>query len=492
MTAQVSRPADARIQRALAAFKARDRDGAAAILADLVADNPPLGPTWGPVSRLALTLGETSLALTAAERHAGLDRLDLAARLNHGQMLAQNGRATEAVRVAEALVTDHPNAAAFHFLGSCKAAFGGGMDAVPDFRRAIAVSPDPFAVAPSWLAIAEARTFADQDEDLTAMELLRARWPQGHGHPEARASLLYALGKAYDDLDRHDMAFAAYSEGARLVAGVRPTRQAGADSFVETVISGFTEAMLARLPKSNVTSRRPIFVLGLPRSGTTLVEQILVSHSQVTDGAEINLFRAAAMPIGGLDPEAVAAFAAARPDGLDAIGLSYLRMLEDRFGPDGHVVDKTLNHSRFLGLIHRVLPEARFIWLRREPGAVAWSSFRTWFAQDMNWTWSLDAIGRHVRSEDRLHDHWTRVMGDAILTVPYEGLVSDPQPWIARILNHVGLPFEPGVEAFHKTDRAVATASFAQIRRPIYTSSVASWRPYEAAMRPFFQAYGGG
>lgn len=485
-----SAPSAARIQQALAAFKARDRDAAAAILAELVVENPPLGPTWGSISRLAMTLGEIALALTAAERHAALDRRDLPARLNHGQMLAQNGRAEEALKLAKRIATDHPSPAAFHFLASCKAAFGYELGAATDFRRAIKTSPDPFAVTHSWLSIAEAKRFtSDTDPDLAAMEALLARWPSGQGQPEARAALLYALGKANDDLKRHDAAFALYAEGARLVAAVRPNPEEG--GFVETLIAGFTPEAFARLPASGLDSHRPIFVLGLPRSGTTLVEQILVSHSQVADGAEINLFQAATMPIGGVGPDAVAAFAAARPGGFDAIGRAYLHMLDDRFGPTGRIVDKTLNHSRFLGLIHKVLPEARFIWLRREPGAVAWSGFKTWFAQGMSWTWSLEQIGRHMRAEDRLHDHWTRVMGDAILTVPYEGLVGDPSIWIGRILDHVGLPFEPGAEAFHKTDRAVTTASFAQVRRPIYTSSMEAWRPYETAMQPFFDAYRG-
>lgn len=478
-----------RIQQALAAFQARDRDAAASILAGLVADDPPLGPTWGSVSRLALTLGEISLALAAAKRHAALDRRDLAARLSHGQMLAQNGRAAEALRVANRIVADHPGPAAHHFLASCKATSGHVTGALADFRRAVASSPDPFAVTQSWLSIADAKTFASStDDDLKAMEALLARWPQSHPQPEAKAALLYALGKAYDDLRRHDAAFQAYAEGARLVAGSRPNAEEG-HGFVNALIAGFTRETLTRLPRSAISSRRPIFVLGLPRSGTTLVEQILVSHSQVIDGAEINLFQAASMPVGGVDAKAIAAFSAARPGGLDAVGRAYLHMLDDRFGPKGHVVDKTLNHSRFLGLIHQVLPEARVIWLRRDPGAVAWSAFRTWFAQGMNWTWSLEAIGRHMRREDRLHAHWTDVMGETILTVPYEELVTDPGLWIERILDHVGLPFEPGVAAFHKTQRAVTTASFAQVRRPVYTTSMEAWRRHEAAMQPFFDAY---
>lgn len=488
MTSQSTQAPAAQIQQALAAFKARDRDAAATVLADLVAQDPPLGATWGAVSRLAMTVGEISLAVTAASRHADLDRRDVAVRLAHGHLLARTGRAADALRVAEQVARDQPSVATLHFLGSCRAALG-GSDAVAAFRQAIALSFDPLATASSRLAIAEARTFtASDDPDLIAMEQLRAAWPQGQGHPEARAALLYALGKAYDDLGRHDAAFDTYAEGARLVAAARPNGQARSDTFVDRVVSGFTPSLMASLP-DGVDSRRPIFVLGLPRSGTTLVEQILTSHSQVLDGAEINLFQAAAMPIGGLDPAAVSAFAASKPDGLAGIGQAYLHMLDERFGPGGRVVDKTLNHSRFVGLIHKVLPNARFIWLRRDPAAAAWSTYTTWFAQGMEWTWSLDAIGRHMRSEDRLHAHWTETLGDAILTVPYEALVGEPSAWIARILDHVGLDFEPGVEQFHRTERAVTTASFDQVRKPIYTSSVAAWRAYEPRMSDFFAAY---
>ncbi len=492
MTTQAVRPPRDRIDAVLSAFKAGDRDGAADLLATLVADNPALGSTWGPVSRLALGLGETSLALTASGRLSDLDRRDLSARLNHGALLAQHGQAASARDLAQAIVADHPTQpSAWHFLGSCRATLGEGEAAIADFRQAIARSPDPFAAAPSWLALAEGRTFTARDDaDLATMTALLARWPSGPGTNEGKAALLYAVAKALDDLDQIDAAFAAYSQGAALVAASRPDDQTGADAFVDDLIAGFTPDRLAGLPAGD-DSRRPIFVFGLPRSGTTLVEQILVSHSQVADGAELNLFRTAAIPVGGVSPAAVNAFAAARPDGFAAIARAYLHMLEDRFGPDGRIVDKTLNHSRYLGLIHRVLPQARFIWLRREPGAVAWSALRTWFAQGVNWSWSQDRIARYFRNEDRLHAHWTGVLGDAILTVPYEALVADPAGWTQRILDHVGLPHETGLDQFHKTERAVTTASFAQVRKPIYTTSTSAWKRYEGHLKPFFDAYSG-
>jgi len=164
--------------------------------------------------------------------------------------------------------------------------------------------------------------------------------------------------------------------------------------------------------------------------------------------------------------------------------------LDERFGKAGRVVDKTLNHSRFLGLIAQVLPNARFIWLRRHPAGIAWSCFRTRFAKGVDWTRSLTDIARHFKGEDRLHAHWSAVLGDRLLTVPYEDLVSDPDTWMRRIIEHAGLDWEDGVRDFHKTDRAVTTASFAQVRKPMYSSSKEAWRRYETHLKPFFDEYG--
>lgn len=491
MTSPITAARPVLLDKALEAFKARDRDQAAALLARLVETNPPLGPTWGPVSRLAAAMGEVSTALAAAERHAALDRGNPLPRLNFGQMLAQNGRGQQARAVAEALVVDQPdNPAAWHFLGSCRAELGETASAIDDFRRAISLAGGHYAAAAaSWLAVAESKTFRQGDPDIGQMEKLLARSAPTDSEREARAPLQFALGKAYDDIGLTDRAFASYSDGARVIDATRNGGTGDATAFVDEVIAEFDRETFAELPPSDVSANRPIFVLGLPRSGTTLVEQMLVSHRLVADGAELNLFKAACMPIGGFSPAAIKAYAARRPDGLSHIGRVYLDMLDDRFGGDGRIVDKTLNHSRYLGLIHHVLPNARFIWLRREPGAVAWSCFRTWFARGVDWSWSLEAIGRHFRAEDRLYDHWSRIMGDAILTVPYEALVSDPGPWIERILDHVGLPFQEGLETFHKTDRAVNTASFAQVRRPLYTSSTHAWRRYEPHLQPFFDAF---
>lgn len=488
----MSAGAAALVPAALEAFKARDRDRTAELLGQVVAANPPLGRSWGAVSRLAAAVGEIGLAVEAARRQVVAEPADPAARLNLGQILAQNGRVADAETVGLEFVRDQPqNPAAWHFLGTCRAQLGRSADAIADLRRAIASPGGQSGAAWAWLAIAGAKTFTADDPDVTAMEALLPTLGRTPETREARSALQYALGKAYDDLDRVDEAFGAYAEGAAIIDAGRTVDPDETDAFVDAVIRDSGRAFLDALPPSTIDSDRPIFVFGLPRSGTTMIEQLLVSHDAVTDGAELNLFRTAAMPIRGFTPALIRGFGQRAPAGFSAIGRAYLHLLDERFSPEGRVVDKTLNHSRYLGLIAHVLPKARFIWLRRDPGAVAWSCFRTRFARGVDWSWSLENMGRYFRGEDRLHAHWSEVLGDAVLTVPYEAFVGDPDPWIARILDHVGLSFQDGLKDFHKTERAVVTASFAQVRKPLYTSSRDAWRRYERHLQPFFDAYVG-
>lgn len=485
-------PAD-QVNAALAAFQRRDRDTAAAHLAQAVKTGADFGAKWGAVSRLASTIGAISVALTAAERHARVNPADPGPRLAYGQMLALHGRVQAACDVGRALTIEQPkNSAGWHFLGTCLAQVGDTEASNAALRQAMSLHTDASAMAWSWQALAESKTFAEGDPDLQSMLGLLRRLPNGPAGEEARSVLQYALGKAWDDLGQIDGAFAAYAEGAAVMQRLRGYNAADTDAFVDQVIQGWTADFAARLPAVTARSNRPIFVFGLPRSGTTLIEQILVSHADVTDGAEINHFSTAAMQIQGFTPAAVATFAASRgAAGFDAIGRAYLTMLDERFGAEGRIVDKTLNHSRYLGLIRHVLPDARFIWLKRSPGAVAWSCFRTRFSQGVDWSWSQEDMGLYFRGEDRLREHWADQLGDAVLTVPYDELVGDIEPWIDRIIHHVGLPPQAGLSDFHKTRRAVTTASFAQVRKPLYTSSREAWRRYESHLEPFFKAYHG-
>lgn len=477
------------LSQAVRRLEARDRARAAAIVVKLAGEDAPLGDLWGQVAQLAATLGEVSAARAAMRRYVAAQPYDVERRLAYGAMLAQLGHVAGAIKATEAFLpnTPKPDARLHHLLGTCHAQLGQAEAAQKHLRAAIERSSFPELTAVAWLTIADLKSFAADDPDIAAMEALAAELGE-----RAPSALLYALGKAYSDLGDIDRAFETYERGARQVRAQRPHDPHPSRRFVDEIISGFTTESLAKLPASGIDSDRPIFVLGLPRSGTTLVEQILASHADVTDGAELNLFRIATMDLGGYAPSDVTRMAF-RPDAADVwtrFGEAYLHLLDERFGPTGRVVDKTLNHTRFVGLIHHILPNARFVWLRREPGDVALSAFRSHFAGGLDWTWSLEDIGHHMAEEDRLHAHWTALFPDAILTVRYEDLVADPKTWIARMLAHCGLPAQEDLSDFHLTQRAVTTSSSSQVRQPISTRAIGQWKRYEKHLAPFFAAYG--
>src|SRR5690606_10482255 len=186
----------------------------------------------------------------------------------------------------------------------------------------------------------------------------------------------------------------------------------------------FTPKTLEQLKPSQ--DRRPaLFVNGLPRSGTTLVDQILVSHSAVADGGEVNLLRASLIPTGDSSMAGALRYQqrmAGSADPWGALAASYFRMLEMRFRTRALVVDKTLGHSHFMGLLAHMLPGARVVWMRRDPEDTALSCFRTFFSSGLPWSWSLEDIARFFRIEDKLHAHWSALFPEQILTVDYQAL----------------------------------------------------------------------
>jgi len=295
------------VNEAVAAFKARDRDRAALLLARAIQQNPPLGNSWGSVSRLAATIGEVTLALTAARRQIAANPTP-DSRLAYAQLLSQSGRSEAARDEAGALARERPNdPAALHLYATSLVQLGDEAGAEAILRRIIALPTVALGAENAWHVLADMKKFAPGDPDVAAMEALLARIGDSASTRQSRIVLLYALGKAYDDQGEVDRAFASFDEAARLQKADSTFNPDLADRFVDAIVEGYDRAFMDSLPRGSTESDRPIFVLGLPRSGTTLVEQILVSHSQVTDGAEANLFRPASMAIEGYTPAEVKA-----------------------------------------------------------------------------------------------------------------------------------------------------------------------------------------
>jgi hypothetical protein len=226
---------------------------------------------------------------------------------------------------------------------------------------------------------------------------------------------------------------------------------------------------------------RTIFATGLPRSGTTLIEQVLTAHSAVADGAEIGTLEVFAAQVGGASYPALTR--CIETGGAAPTVRMWHRWLDERFGATGRAVDKSVDVSRYLGLVAALLPEAPLIWITRDPLDRAWSCFRTNF-NGGSIPWSYD-----LRLEDQLLAQWQEILGERLLVVPYEALVADPQAWIRRLLAHCGLAEEPAAFAPHENRRPVATASMVQVRRPINQGAVGAAEPYREFLAPFIDAY---
>jgi hypothetical protein len=299
----------------------------------------------------------------------------------------------------------------------------------------------------------------------------------------------YALGKAWVDHGEPAQAFAAFARGAqfkKMEGGYE--RSLDAADAAEAVRGYDAGTVAATARRQAEATGRSIFVTGLPRSGTTLVEQILTAHSTVSDGGEINRLRMLAREVGGTSQVALDEHVSAHGAALAA--RLWNHWLDERFPAVGRIVDKSTDTSRFLGLAGALLPEAPIVWLRRDPLDCAWSCFRTHFLAGVPWSYDLEDIAFHFRLEDELLSRWHDILGDRVLVVSYEGLVAEPASWIRRILGHCGLADEPEVFVPHENPRAVTTSSVMQVRRPISRAAVGSAEPYRAFLGPFLDAYG--
>ena len=400
------RPPPPRLSQVIDAFQRFDRRRVAAIIAEELREGPPSGVHWADVEAIANRIGEVNFGIEAARRYAATEPRTLDCALRYCNALAARGRLDACVRETDALpaeVQRHP--AVLQLRGSLATRLGDFTQAADLVRQTIALAPQ---AGPHWLALAMVHKFTPGDADLRRMEALVSQMRRTPA--DSQAPFFYALGKARHDCGDYDGAFAAYSEGAARMRA--PFDAPAMERFVRAVISDFTLENLARLTPSGCDSDRAIFVTGLPRSGTTLVEQILTSHSAVDDGEEVNLFCYALIPAGDFSLRGGLAYQQRTSDAdpWGEIGRDYMAMLEQRFGRGGRIIDKTLNHSLFLGFILHALPKAKVIWMRRDPQDTAISCFRSFFGTGtIPWSCSLADIGWHFRLEDALHAHWTRI-----------------------------------------------------------------------------------
>jgi cytochrome c-type biogenesis protein CcmH/NrfG len=405
--------------------------------------------------------------------------------------LAQIGEYEAAIGGYQSVLADHPvQPKGWMSLGHALKTVGRTEDSIGAYRRSLQLQP---SLGESWWSLANLKTFRFTPADIEAIRAQLARADLGE---DDRLHLHFALGKALEDAGDWAGSFENYQRGNALR---RPRLAYDADettAHVGRAEALFTPAFFAERAGSGSPAPDPIFVVGLPRSGSTLVEQILASHSKVEGTMELPDISSIARRLGGErragdEPAYPGVLAELPPEQLRSLGEEYLeRTRIQRKTGRPLFIDKMPNNFAHLGLIHLILPNAKVVDVRRHPLACCFSGFKQHFARGQGFTYDLEDIGRYYADYVRLMAHVDTVLPGRVHRVIYEDLVEDPEPVIRRLLDYCGLEFEPACLSFHQTLRPVRTASSEQVRQPLNREGLDQWRNYEPWLGPLKHALG--
>ena len=338
-------------------------------------------------------------------------------------------------------------------------------------EAALEIAPD---LASAWSALSELRSFTPGDPALALMEGYLERSPNLRAL-DARTLMHFALGRAYRKSGDPRNAFRHFAAGNALKRATMRYDVAEDEGFARDTIAYFTPEIMRQMGGAGDASRAPIFVIGMPRSGTSLIEQILASHPDVHGAGELTFFDRAIAEVG--------------TDDLTALGTRYLELVDAIAPKDKRVVDKLPSNVRHVPLLHLALPRARFIHCVRDPLDTCFSCFTTQFTGRQDFSWDLAEAGRYHRAYASLVEHWRAILPPGImLDVVYEDVVADLEGNARRILAFCDLPWNDAVLRFYETSRPIRTASYKQARQPIYATSVRAADAYREDLKPLIDA----
>jgi tetratricopeptide (TPR) repeat protein len=358
-------------------------------------------------------------------------------------------------------------------------------DSIVAYRQALGLKPDLGEV---WWSLANLKTVKFDAADIAKMQQALT---QERLSAEDRFHLDFALGKALDDQKDAERAFAHYAAANALRREQLDYDPTDISRQVDRAIALFTPAFFDSRQGAGCDGPDPIFILGMPRAGSTLIEQILASHSQVEGTMELPDIPALATRTGEGPQRYPTSVSDLSPEALKALGEDYLQRTRiQRKQGRPFFIDKLPNNWLYTAFIHLILPKAKIIDARRDPMDCCFSNFRQHFARGQSFSYSLEDMGQYYGDYVRLMRHLDETLPGRVHRVIHEDLLDKPETQIRALLDHLGLPFEEACLQFHETKRAVRTASSEQVRRPINRDGVGQWRPYEAHLHPLREALG--
>jgi tetratricopeptide (TPR) repeat protein len=396
-------------------------------------------------------------------------------------------RQEEALAAYEEAARLNPAQAGFRLaIGHINKTLGRRAQCEAAYRQCLRLDPK---YAEAYWSLADLKNYSFSDAELAAMRNLLAS-------PAAatdQAQLHFAVGRALEQRERYSEAFRHYTAGNVLRKQSSPFSIATFEAKSRRIAACYDAEFFAARAAAGDPDPAPILVVGLPRSGSTLVEQILASHSQVEGTMELHNILAIVRELDHLDPnrdgypERVRALSAAELTGL---GRRYVEETRAVRAGKPRFIDKMPNNFSHVGLIHAILPNARIVDVRRHPMDACLSNYKQYFAHGQSFSYDLEDLGRYYRCYLGLMDHWDAVLPGKVLHLQYEQLIRDPQDTVHRLLEHCGLPFEAATLAFHENRRPVRTASAEQVRQPLYTSGVGYWKRFASELEPLRASLG--
>jgi tetratricopeptide (TPR) repeat protein len=511
---------DTRNMAGTAALSAGDLEAAIAHFAAavrLAPDPAAQAANWLGSGRARLGLGETEQALAAFHRGLSLAPNWLPLKTDAAIALQELGRYQEVEALAREILTAQPDNAqaqailgasilkqdrfeearsllaplrnhplvgleARHHLATMRKIEGDIDGALADIRALLKEAPR----FPAWAELAQLKRFSHHD-DPDFQHLLARKSALDTAPSIERIDLLFALGKAYDDLNEHEQAIACLSEANRLEGVRKPYTPEVDEARMTRIAELFQRDFIHAFPEAGLTGLHPVFVISMPRSGSTLTEQMIAAHSSVQGGGEIGHFARVATELSlrwgaradfpDLDPQI------ANTD-LRSAARAYRDLTAKLTLLHPHFTDKSLQNFLYIGLIRMMLPDARIVHVRRHPLATALGVYRQRFAQAVRYSYRLEDFVRYYRAYAKLMAHWRATLPEAFIEVFYERLVDHPEAELRRIFAYLDLEFEPTVLDFHRLARPIHTASLVQVREPLNRAGLARHEHYRDLLAP--------
>lgn len=414
-----------------------------------------------------------------------LSKLEREARNDHfllqqiAEMFGQCGQFERAgICYARSMALQPSNPDYVHNLAASKIALGKLKEAEALFNRAIKLRPDDYG---AWLNRSALKKQTPESNHVEQLKYVKA-----HLEPDdpGQIQICYALAKEMEDLQQYEESFTFLQEGS-----VRRRRklqyQVQEDEESMALIARCFGQELLNSQPPHYDSQRPLFILGLPRSGTTLIDRIVSSHSQVVSLGEHKSLVFALLGEAGGDMGKLDLIERSTQIDFAMLGQRYCNSIDGFGSPAPRLVDKTPLNFLYLGLIHLAMPGARIIHMRRNPMDSCYAIYKTLFRAGYPFSYSLQDVGRYYIAYSRLMEHWRTTIPGAFIDVDYEAVIADQERETRRILDYCGLEWEDACLEFHRHPGPAATASAVQVRQPVYSSSVGLWRKYEKQLTPF-------